>query len=311
MADNEEGTEPTSRGNEWEVVQLTASAYAAAPGPKGDESIHQEKGSKIDDSEAETSEALFMSRHFAFPPSQHENLPIEPGKLENQKENKGGEDMLAEDHLEERGEFEQKEDDNWNIKGLDVPLELPGMDQVFEEKRSRFSVHGSEFEAAALHGYDSAGEQNIYGSVHDGTTVDESAEYEQSVNSGLVDASVDYIDPSSDGSQSVKLGKEDIDDGSELPCRAWWKRRMASLCAHAKETNAFWSVFIAAAVMGLVMLGQRWQQERWQVLQQRWQLSLSDEKPIRMMSPLSRFKDVMIGGNRRGSYISGAASAER
>lgn len=44
-----------------------------------------------------------------------------------------------------------------------------------------------------------------------------------------------------------------------------------------REANAMWSLFFAAAVTGLVVLGQRWQQERWQVLQLKWQSSISSE----------------------------------
>ncbi|VFQ70008.1 unnamed protein product [Cuscuta campestris] len=51
--------------------------------------------------------------------------------------------------------------------------------------------------------------------------------------------------------------KHDGDDC--LPCQAWWKRQAASLIAHAKEASTFWSVFIVASVMGLVIIGQCWQ----------------------------------------------------
>lgn len=47
MADNEEGEATTSRGNEWEVVSLTASAYAAAPGPKGIETSDDGKSNLL------------------------------------------------------------------------------------------------------------------------------------------------------------------------------------------------------------------------------------------------------------------------
>lgn len=37
MAGNEDEGEKASNRNEWEVVSLTASTYAVAPGPDGDE----------------------------------------------------------------------------------------------------------------------------------------------------------------------------------------------------------------------------------------------------------------------------------
>ncbi|KAL3652613.1 hypothetical protein CASFOL_002294 [Castilleja foliolosa] len=86
MAD-EEGKDDPPRGNEWEVVSLSASADAAAPGPQ---QVYPNDDSRITlDSKHrdETSSPLFMSRHFLFPPNQHENSPLEPEQKEtpNQK----------------------------------------------------------------------------------------------------------------------------------------------------------------------------------------------------------------------------------
>ncbi|KAI3703192.1 hypothetical protein L1987_73095 [Smallanthus sonchifolius] len=111
---------------------------------------------------------------------------------------------------------------------------------------------------------------------------------------------------SSSGSNDPNFPKhteEDNYDGSGLPYAAWWKKQVAALYAHAKETNTFWSIFIAAAVMGLVIIGQQWQQERWQVLHHRWRSGVYDEKFGRMVGPISRFKDAIVGGNRRGFSI--------
>ncbi|KAL4365852.1 hypothetical protein S83_023734 [Arachis hypogaea] len=74
MTDNENIEEKTSRGADWEVVSLTASTYAAASGP--DEVKLKEDVCAQD--EGEMSHALFMSGHSVFPPSQHENLLVEP-----------------------------------------------------------------------------------------------------------------------------------------------------------------------------------------------------------------------------------------
>ncbi|KAL2892193.1 ATG8-interacting protein 2 [Bienertia sinuspersici] len=306
-----EGEEATVRGNEWEVVSLTASAYAAAPGPRGDESIHEEKHPSLSEGfEAETSRALFMSGHFVFPPSEHENLPIESENLE-----KGVEEdySTGEFNVAIEGKAEQKEEENWRIEGLNIPEEFPGI-SLIEEKGSRMmSLHGPGFdEATALHQLDvDEKEQNVYGttkysSFHSETEIGGSEAYSETIVVGdLVEPSAHGLDSSSLISKPPKSGKEDETDDSELPCGAWWKRRMVSLCAQVKDTNTVWSVFVAAAVMGLVILGQHWQQERWQVLQKRWQLSISDEKSGRI---LSRLKDVIVGGSRRSTYITAAAT---
>ncbi|KMT20452.1 hypothetical protein BVRB_1g004460 [Beta vulgaris subsp. vulgaris] len=311
MADTEEGEEVAPRGNEWEVVSLTASTYAAAPGPRGDESIHEEKDPSLsEDYEAETSRALFMSGHFVFPPSQHENLPIERENLEISKGVKDDEPAGGMNVANE-SKSEQKEEENWKIEGLNVPEEFPGI-PLLEDKGNRIlSIHGPGFdEATTLHGLDvDDKEQDVYGaakfsSFHSETEIGGSPGYDESVD--LAEPSDYCLDPSSFRSKPPKSGEEDEIDDSELPCGAWWKRRVVSLCAQVKDTSAFWSIFVAAAVMGLVILGQRFQQERWEVLHRRWQLSIGDEKSGRI---LSRLKDMIVGGSRRSTYIT-AASAD-
>ncbi|XP_075644457.1 ATG8-interacting protein 1 isoform X2 [Castanea sativa] len=256
MADNEQGEENPSRGNEWEVVSLTASAYAAAPGPKDVELKDDENGNTYrEGNAAETSRALFMSGHFVFPPNQHENLPLEP----------------------EQGEFEEG-----------TPLQ--GLNLVDKEQ--------SIYSAAT------------YGSLHGESAFGGSTFGENVAVPGPNESSEQGLDFSPDISSSPTPVKDEKHDGSNLPCGAWWKRRAASLYAHAKEANTFWSIFIAAAVMGLVLLGQRWQQERWQAMQLKWQISINDGKPGRILGPISRLKDVIVGGHRRGSILRGSTASE-
>ncbi|GAB4861726.1 hypothetical protein Ancab_036980 [Ancistrocladus abbreviatus] len=332
MGDNEEGEgaasprhgheeeqETASRGNGWEVVSLTASTYAASPGPKEIESIHEERGNTTDASEAETSRALFMSGHFVFPPSQHENLPIKKEGIEKHKEDEGSGKMVTEMPEEEGGRSQQKEEEKFSnpVLKMNITEEFPG-DQIFDGKGDWLAIQDPKFdEATVLRGLDIAKkEQDVYSSakyslLHSGTVMSESATCDDSgVMSDLNKPSESTLEPSSDMSQSLKPVKEGKDNGSELSSGAWWKKRVACLCAHAKEKNAFWSIFVAAGVMGLVILGQRWQQERWQVLEERWQDSLDHEKSGEADGSLSRFKDILVGGGRCASYISNRASAD-
>ncbi|EOX95929.1 hypothetical protein QUC31_005287 [Theobroma cacao] len=307
MADNEEGEENTPRGNEWEVVSLTASAYAAAPGPKEVETKDDNKGDSYKEEEAETSRALFMSGHFVFPPIEHENLPLEPLEPDNSSENVG-KDVVPELGVEEGGRSRTKEEEDWTLKGLNVHDEFPGM-QFFDKK------HGTEFEeGTTLQGLDLIDkDQSLYSaatfsSFHSDEALGGSTTYDEDTTvSELIEASEQGLGFPADISQSPKSLQDDKYDGSDLPCEAWWKRRAVSLYAHAKEANAFWSIFIAAAVMGIVILGQRWQQERWQALQHKWQLSLNNEKTGRVLGSISRLKDVIVGGHRRGSFVRGTA----
>lgn len=301
MADNEEGEKTTSRGNEWEVVSLSASAYAAAPGPERVELNDNDEGNTVGEDEAETSRAMFMSGHFVFPPSQHENLPLEPENFEIEDIRRI--DVIdPELEAEEGGRSDAKDDENWSIKGLAVPDEFPGI-QFFDEKVNRLQgVNLIEKEQSPHSGPE-------FSSFHGETTEGGSPTYEEhTVIPGPVDRLEGSLD--SDISQLPKPAKKDKYDRSDPPGEGWWRRRACSLYAQAKEANAFWSIFVAAAVMGLVILGQHWQQERWQALQLKWQVSVNDEKMGRMLGPISRLKDVIVGGSRRGSFIRGSSTTE-
>lgn len=312
MADKEEGEENTSRGNEWEVVSLTASAYAAAPGPEEVELNDKDKANTPAE-EAETSHALFLSRHFVFPPNQHENLPLETDRVS--RKDHGDKDIVTELAAEEVGRSSGKDEENWAFKGLAVPDEFQGI-QFFDEKGDRLSFHGTQFdEGTNLQGLNLVEEQNIYSTAKYSSFQSETA-LGGSTPYGEETVVPEFIEPSEqdfgagDITCSPRPSKDDEHDGSRLPCGAWWKRGAASLYSQAKEANAFWSIFIAAAVMGLVILGQQWQQERWQTMQLKWQFRLNSERTGRMLGPISRLKDVIVGGHRRGSFIRGSSSSE-
>jgi len=95
MSDNDKDAQEggAARGADWEVVMLTASAYAAAPGPGGGP-VTEEEGKSV--GTVSSSEALLMSDHFVFPPSEHENLPIETA-LEEPEEDVQEESTSVED----------------------------------------------------------------------------------------------------------------------------------------------------------------------------------------------------------------------
>ncbi|XP_057981454.1 ATG8-interacting protein 2 [Malania oleifera] len=319
----EEGEETNTCGNEWEVVSLTASAYAAAPGPEGVEQNNDNDGNERNNAtgkeEAETGHAMFMSSHFVFPPSQHENLPLEPDTSGVHKE-LGDENVVPELNVEAKGRVDSKAEEDWDVKALTVPDEFPEI-QLFDGKGNKLSVHGTEFEeGTALQELNSVDKEHIiysaakFSSFPSETTIGGPTAYdEKTIIPDLTDPSEQGLDLTGipQSPEPMEDDKYGGSNDSNLPCEAWWKRRAVSLYAHAKEANTFWSIFIATAVMGLVILGQRWQKERWQVLQLKWQCSLGDAKTSRLLGPISRFKDVIVGGNRRGSSIATSGSTER
>ncbi|XP_058082179.1 ATG8-interacting protein 2 isoform X2 [Magnolia sinica] len=288
MADEEnEGEETSSRGHDWEVVSLTASTYGAAPGPKGSDSTDDDKDKVSAPDPEESSSAMFMSGHFVFPPSQHENLPLEPDNSEILNEpGSEGVDSTQEGGLGvgEGDRLDKASEENWNIKGLSEADELHGI-QFFDGKGKSFSGHSTEYEEVrALEELNLIKEeQSIYSTSKFGSFHAE-ADLSGSIASAETNIIPDPDDPShpnlgspSDISKPQKAIKEDKDNESGLPCEAWWKRRAAALYSHAKEANTIWSVVVAATLMGLVILGQRWQQERWQMQQLKWKFGITDE----------------------------------
>ncbi|XP_077241948.1 mesoderm induction early response protein isoform X1 [Tasmannia lanceolata] len=317
--DENEGEETSTRGNEWEVVTLTASTYAAAPNVEGFEPTDDDKDKDLGRDE-ESSHAMLMSHHFVFPPSEHENLPLEPDNseihIETAVEDVGS--TQAYDFDVEEGDIPKKSGlENLNIKGISEADELPGI-QYFDEKGKSLSGHRTEFEEVkAMQGLHLDEEEQIiysaaeFSSFHGEADISGPAAPEE--NTTAPESNVPSqlsLDSPSDFSENPEPTKENKNNGSGLPCEAWWKRRAASIYSNAKEANAFWSVVVAAAVMGLVILGQQWQQERWQVQQLKWKFCINDEKINRLLGPISRFKDVLVGGQRRGPITRGSSSAD-
>ncbi|CAH9097102.1 unnamed protein product [Cuscuta europaea] len=276
MASKEEGEEPPPRGNEWEVVSLTSSAYAAL----------NNEHKTWEEYEGETSEAVFMSGHFVFPPSQHENLPLEPESNHATQTERGVNNM---EYVSEDVKTEQFASSGF--RGI----------PIFDENGNILPIGDAEFEK------DTAQEGDFESALYS-TEMPSFSRSDENSNMFEESREINFrSEPSQQESNASSLNsskstkENEHDDG--LPCQAWWKRQTASLVAHAKEANTFWSIFVAAAVMGLVIIGQQWQQERWQILQLKLQHGLCHEKIGRMFVPLSRLKDIIVRGHNRGTFI--------
>lgn len=277
MADKEEGQDTTPRGVDWEVVSLTASAYAAAPGGTSPELKHEEKGDVVDKDKVETSNALFMSGHFVVPPNQHENVLSESAYTEV------SDHLVGKDDGSESvgGKLDTKEEENWAFKKL--------TETDFAEN-------------ATLSGINLSGkEQSVYGS----STL-QSLHSEATIGALNLDDETSVLDESVQSSDSAtapntpnlpKQTKEDNDGGSGPSYASWLKKQAACLYAHAKETNTLWPIIAAAAVMGIVVIGRRWHQEKWQVFRHELKSRTNDEKIRMMAGPVSRFKDAIIGNH--------------
>lgn len=309
MADKEEVHPTAPRGADWEVVSLTASAYAAAPNGDMAEVKFGENGEVVDTDQVETSNKLFMSGHFVLPPNYHENPPPEPENTDILGEQVRKDDG-SESVKELGGKSDANEEENWNISKLTESDGFHGI-PFSNEKSNVLAFSDSDItENATL----SLGgkEQSIYCSsnLH-------SLHSEATMGTINIDDETSTLDQPVQSSDSIlvsnipdlsKNSKEDGHGGSGVPSAAWWKKQVASLYAHAKETNTFWSIFAAAAVMGILVIGR---QERWQVLCHEWKSRIHDERMRMLAGPISRLKDAIVGGNRQDFSIRGSTSGER
>jgi len=98
-----------------------------------------------------------------------------------------------------------------------------------------------------------------------------------------------------EGLDNEGFGNESwVDEGfgdEDFGCEGWWKRQAASL----GQPTTLWSIAMAAALLGIVFLGQRWQHERWNGKQLRLQLCAKDEKISELLYQVSRLKEVASG----------------
>jgi hypothetical protein len=103
---------------------------------------------------------------------------------------------------------------------------------------------------------------------------------------GLGRTNLEFEFPDSDADmQNVELEKRKssatlLGDGfyEQHTCETWWKWcRRILWCMQAQQATALWSIALAAAVMGLVILGHQWQHERCQNQQLQLQLCSKDE----------------------------------
>ncbi|RZC62222.1 hypothetical protein C5167_023958 [Papaver somniferum] len=305
MEDSEyQGERAPSRGNEWEVVSLTASTYAAAPGPKGLDSVNDDMGSDVGGDEVETSTAMFMSKHFVFPPSQHENLPVQPDCSNSVTQDSLHHNEVSRLDMEEGEKSEKFDEDSWNIKGLEVLEELHHS-QFFDEKgeNSPLCEESISFQGIKLVNKEDIIDMNAnLCSYHDVEASLSASTISESTTVMPEPGAAAKLDSSSKISESHNPPEE---DNHGLPCEAWWKKRATSWYSQAKDANALWSVVVAAALMGFVVIGHRWQRESSQGRQLKWHFSISDEKLYKLLNPISRLKNVVVGGaaQRQSFYM--------
>ncbi|KAI3962008.1 hypothetical protein MKW92_041606 [Papaver armeniacum] len=247
---------------------------------KGLDSNNDDMISDVGGDEVETSTAMFMSKHFVFPPSEHENLPVQPDCS-----NSVTQDSL---HHNEVSLLDMEE-------GLEV-LEQLHHSQFFDEKGENPPLcEESNKEIVDMNA-------NLC-SFHDVEARLSASPISESTNCTVMPEPSDAA--KLDSSSISEPHNPSEGDNYDLPCEAWWKKRATSWYTQAKDAKALWPVVVAAALMGLVVIGQRWQRESCQGRQLKWHFSISDEKLYKMLNPISRLKNVVVGGaaQRQSFYM--------
>ncbi|KAH8947182.1 hypothetical protein BDL97_11G026900 [Sphagnum fallax] len=103
--------------------------------------------------------------------------------------------------------------------------------------------------------------------------------------------------------QNVELEKRKssatlLGDGcyEQHTCETSWKQCRGILwCMQAQQATALWSIALAAAVMGLVILGHQWQHEHCQNQQLQLQLCSKDEKISHLTLQVVCLREAMLG----------------
>ncbi|KAL5669193.1 hypothetical protein ACJX0J_021414, partial [Zea mays] len=231
MEPGQSGTEQASpRGNDWEVVQLTASAYAAAPAPRkpepSDEAEAKRYGAKGDDLAA----GLLMSGHFSVSQSEVESLLVGADTKEPPPKDK-----------EEPCEHTKLLEDDVPTIPFDDGKALKGMGLVGEEPA----------------GFSSP----VYSSITESRSDKRSEEPTTLHSFNPVTGSTKVVSPDEQSEPAAGSGS----GSGSGPREAWWKKQLLSLYRNAKESKHLWPIVATtAALVGLAYLGRRWHKGRLQ-----------------------------------------------
>ncbi|CAN6239002.1 unnamed protein product [Urochloa humidicola] len=307
MEPDQSGTDQTSpRGNDWEVVQLTASAYAAAPAPRRPEPCEEAEAKKYSTKGGDSEAALLMSGHFSVSQSEVESLLIGADIKEPHKE------LCNQDAVSNEGDEEKYQETCKHKLEDDLPS-IPSL-----EKGKNVSLGDLEFDdGKALQGMSLVGEESvgfsspIYSSIEAekdlGRSVTESRNEKKAEESTL-----HIVNPTTGSSKVVSSGEQNKPDGSG-PRDAWWKKQLLSLYKNAKESNNFWPIVAAAAaaaaLVGLAYFGHRLNKGKLQLQLGKQTPSSNKEKINDAVGPLNRIKDILVAGNHPSPGIHGHARA--
>jgi len=249
MADDNRVTGVSPMADEWDMLPLTSSVYTSPLFRKGFDPINLPGYGDVSNSQDGTFTGLVMSDGFVFPPSEHENLPIEPEHeiLPVEPEH----DESNTNSNGEEGRCAGSNDDEWCHVS---PEEVDGMS-----------------------------DENL------------------SVNSDLPAANESPLPDFKSTETNAKRDKDRTICKADIPCEGWWKRKSTYLFHHIKGVTTVCSVVAAGAVVGFVVMSQRWQQDHLHLHQ--FQFSVNGESMSRVIGAFSHLKGGLPGSEQLRSLL--------
>ncbi|KAL6601508.1 hypothetical protein ACP70R_044728 [Stipagrostis hirtigluma subsp. patula] len=287
-------------GNDWELVSLTASTYAAAPGPILPPPDADKKNVEYVDLKPDSPAAMFVSGHFSFPTKEDVHLLKEP-------DCKAGSDKVCDKEFCSAMMVGYTDLDSSCAKGK-LDHDLPGFS--FLDMHNSVSLGDVVFgDGMGLDGLSLVEEKQPMSptsSLDSPDTVSDISRKSHNTADPATDPSV-LSHPAATapiGSAAVPEDVHNAKDQSENPSEAWWKKTFSFLCNNAKESVTFQLFFVAATILGLAILGQRClQREKLPCEKFRLQFNTDSEKIGCAVGPLGQVKGAMIGGSQQQSDV--------
>ncbi|XP_006657630.1 ATG8-interacting protein 1 [Oryza brachyantha] len=228
MAEEMKFAEGSYVANELDMLSLASSVYTAPLFQTGFDSVYVPECGAVSNSGEGPYPGLFISDGFVFPPSEHENLPIESELVQS---------------------------NNNNDEGCDEPTK-----EVDDRSDANLSVSGD------LH-------------FANGTTVP------------------DLVPPEIHAEQE----KDNTNINCDLPCEGWLRRKSNCLSQRIKGMTTVCTIVAAGALMGFVIIGQRWQQDKLHL--HHFQFNIGTEGVHRIVGIFSRCKDALPSSQQLKSLI--------
>ncbi|KAG8060806.1 hypothetical protein GUJ93_ZPchr0002g23847 [Zizania palustris] len=302
MEPDQSGAEQTSpRGIDWEVVQLTASTYASAPGPRMSEHSDEPEVKEYDTKEDDSAAALLMSGHFSVSKNEVQSLLRDTDSKEQQKELCGQDAVSAEgddEKFQETCEHKLK-DDLHRIPSFDKGKSLSLVDIEFDD--------GKAFQGMSLVGE----EPVMFSSRYSATDAKKELSWLVTRNKNkkkTEEPTLQNVNPVIDPSKVIASSEQYKPDDSEPPRDVWWRKQLLSLYKNARKSSKFWPIIVAATTLvGITYFGRCWQKGKLQHQPVKLYPSSSNEKINQAVGPLNRIKDILVASNHPAPAINGQA----